>query len=94
MKLIDNFKLKNIDELVEWFDENCNFEYAPWHKWFDNNYCHKCPSEIGKCTYTGREMEFCWCEVNDNKCKFFPNMDSTLDSKQVIKMWLESEIEE
>ena len=93
MKVIDKLKSKNIDELAEWFDEKCSSEYSPWHQWFDNNYCGNCPSEIGKYEDSNREIEFCWCELNDNKCRFFPDMNSVPDSKQVIKMWLESEIE-
>lgn len=93
MKVFDKFKSKNIDELAAWLDKYCNFEYAPWINWWEDNYCNKCPSEIGKHEDSDREMEFCWCELND-KCKFFPDMDSTPDSKQVIKMWLESEIKE
>ena len=93
MKLIDKFKSKNIDELAAWLDKYCYFEYAPWINWREDNYCNNCPSEIGKYEDSDREMEFAWCELND-KCKFFSDMDSTPDSKQVIKMWLESEIEE
>ena len=94
MKVIDKLKSKNIDEFAAWLDEHCWIDNAPWIQWFDNTYCDKCPSEIGKYEDSNVEIEFCWCEVNDNKCKFFPDMDSTPDSKQVIKMWLESENEE
>ena len=93
MKVFDKFKSKNIDELAAWLDKYCNFEYAPWITWWEDNYCNNCPTEIGKYEDSDREIEFCWCELHD-KCKFFPDMDSTPDSKQVIKMWLESEIEE
>ena len=94
MKNIDMIKSKNIDELAEWLDRNCYSEYAPWVQWWNYNYCNKCPSEIGKVEDFDGEIEFCWCELNDNKCKFFPDMDSVPDSKQVIKLWLESEIKE
>ena len=93
MKVIDQLKSKNIDEFSEWLDEHFTSEYTPWEQWFNKNYCNKCPSEIGKCELYENEMEFAWCELHD-KCKFFPDMDSTPDSKQVIKMWLESETEE
>ena len=93
MKVIDNLKSKSVDEFAEWLDTNCHSEYAPWIQWWNDNYCYKCPSEIGKYEDSDREIEFCWCELNDNKCKLFPDMNSTPDSKQVIKMWLESELE-
>lgn len=93
MKVFDKLKSKNIDGLAEWFDEYCSSEYSPWERWFNNNYCYNCPSEIGKYPDSNIEIEFCWCELND-KCKFFPGMNETPDSKQVIKLLLESEIEE
>lgn len=93
MKVFDKFKSKNIDELAEWLDKYSNFEYAPWMKWLEDTYCSKCPTEIGRFVDSDRDVNFCWCELH-NKCRFFSDMDSIPDSKQVIKMWLESEIEE
>ena len=93
MKNIDMIKSKNIDELAEWLDRNCYSEYAPWIQWWNDSYCNKCPSVFGKYADSDREIEFCWCELHD-KCKFFPDMEETPDCKQMIKMWLESEIEE
>ena len=91
MRNVDKIKSKSLDEFAEWLDEHCMYEDSPWAQWFDNNYCSKCPSEIGKYTDSNVDLEFSWCELNDYKCKFFPDMESTPDSKQVIKMWLESE---
>ena len=93
MKVIDEFKSKTIDEFIDWLDEYCSFEDSPWVQWFDKNYCNKCPAEIGRYVDSDRDMKFAWCELYD-KCRFFPDMVNVPSSKQMIKMWLESEIEE
>ena len=90
MKVIDEFKSKTIDEFITWLDEYCSFDNAPWIKWWDENYCSKCPAEVGKYEDSDREMKFSWCELHD-KCRFFTELDATPSSKDIIKMWLESE---
>lgn len=96
MTIFENFKNKDIDELVDWFSEHCSFDSAPyWHFW-DEKYCSKCEPEItcvpdlSKDLNSDIECECAWCELN-NKCKFFPNINDIPDEKQIIKMWLESE---
>lgn len=91
MTVFESIKTKNIDELVDWFNEHCDFDSAPWWKWWDKNYCNNCKSEVGHISEIGREMEFAWCELHDN-CKFFKDMDNIPNTKQIIKMWLMSEI--
>ena len=89
MKVFDNIKNKNIDEFAEWLDEHCHFDYAPWWKWWDENYCGKCESIV----FTDDEdykKEFAYCEHYGN-CRFFNEMEKIPDNKQIIKMWLESE---
>lgn len=90
MKVIDKLKSKTIDEFIDWLDEYCDFENAPWVQWWDTSYCKKCPLVIGKYEDSDRELKFAWCELHD-KCKFFPDMNEVPDNKQIIKMWLESE---
>lgn len=98
MTKFDNFKSKNIDELVEWLDKYGAFDNSPWMLWFDKNYCRNCPPEDSLIPDSQEEQEYwhhcecAWCELHD-KCKFFPEMDEVPDNKQVIKMWLESEEE-
>lgn len=89
MTVFDNIKNKNIDEFVEWIDKHCTCGDSPWHKWWDENYCNKCNPEIGYVPELDRDLEFAWCELHD-KCRFF--QDDVLDNKQIIKIWLESEI--
>lgn len=85
MTIYESFKSKNIDELVEWLDKYC-IDIAPWIIWFDENYCKKC-DEI----YHENEEDYAWCEPN-GVCRFFKDMDDIPDNKQIIKLWLESEI--
>ena len=91
MKVIDKLKSQTVDEFIDWLDEYCRFEGSPWIQWWNENYCSKCPAMIGKYEDSDRELEFSWCELHD-KCKFFPDMDEVPDSKQIIRMWLESEV--
>ena len=89
--IITQFKLlktKNIDEFAEWLDKHGQFDGSPWMKWYDENYCKKC--EPIMCHYPDSKVEFpcSWCELNNNKCKFFPQLDEAPDNKKIIKMWL------
>ena len=88
MNKFDNLKSKNIDEFTEWLDEYCYHDNAPWMTWFDNNYCKKCegiPNE------SFSWIEYAYCEKY-KKCRFLPEMDEAPNCKQIVKMWLESEI--
>lgn len=84
------FKIKNIDSFVEWLDKYREQSYEPWDCWFDKNHCDKCETIIKENTL-GIKYEYSWCELNNNKCRFFQDMNEVPCGKQVIKMWLESE---
>ena len=90
MKVFDSIKSKNIDELAEWLDKHCDFDSALWWKYWDKNYCNKCESVVTGTNVFGYPLEHAYCEINNN-CRFFKDMDDIPDSKQIIKMWLESE---
>lgn len=90
MKNVDKIKSKSINDFAKWLDKYCSFEDSPWVKWWNDKYCNKCPSEIGKIEGSDREIEFSWCELH-NKCRFFPDMNENVSSEQILKMWLESE---
>lgn len=92
MTVYENIKSKNIDEFAEWLDKYGFYEDSPWMDWWNKNYCGKCESEIVFAPYLNHNIECCWCELN-NRCKFFPEMDKQPSSKEMIKMWLESEAE-
>ena len=93
MTQFEKFNLMDIDTLAEWICEHGEFDGSPWCKWFDETYCRKC--EPVMCHYPNSKREFpcAWCEL-ERKCKFFMNLNEQPDSKDVIKMWLESEVKE
>lgn len=92
MRMYDCFMSKNIDEITDWFVEYADFDCAPWVKWWDDNYCKQCEPEIGCVQEYNIEMECAWCELH-NKCKYFQDTEDIPNNKQVIKMWLEQEID-
>lgn len=91
MTQLEMFKNMDIDAFIEWLDKHGQFDGSPWMKWFDCKYCSNC--EPVMCHYEGSEREFpcAWCEINDNKCKYFLEMDAAPGNRDIIKMWLESE---
>ena len=95
MNNFKNLRSMSIDQLVEFLGTNGHHD-AIWWKWFEEAYCEKCESEtVYIDEHEGEhiwktECECCYCEVHD-KCRFFPDMDDVPDSKETIKMWLESE---
>lgn len=95
MNNFEKLKSMSIKELVELLDDNFGFiADAPWDRLFSEKYCKNC--EPIMCHYEGSTHEFpcAWCELNDDKCKFFPKMDKVPNNKEIIKMWLETEVEE
>lgn len=91
MTRFEKTKFMNIDEISIWLDKYGQFDTAPWTVWFADKYCDNCESIM--CHYEDSEYEFpcAWCELNDG-CKFFPEMDEVPDNKAIIKLWLESEV--
>lgn len=92
MKVFDEIKSKNIDELAEWLDKYGMFDGSPWVDWFDKNYCKKCEPVIAHASHLNKDMEFAWCELNDN-CRYFTDMNNAPDNKEIIKLWLGHECE-
>lgn len=90
MTVFDSIKNKNIDELAEWIDEHCNFDDALHWKYWDENYCNKCEPITAGTNVFGYPLKYAPCEITGN-CKFFKDAKDIPNSKQVIKMWLESE---
>lgn len=94
MTVFDSIKNKNIDELAEWLEKYCNdFDSAvPWWKYWDENYCNKCEPITAGTNVFGYPQKYAYCEIG-GYCKFFKDIKGIPDSKQVIKMWLESELD-
>ena len=77
----------SLEELATWIDEHGEFDNSPWMHWFDSMYCQNC--EAIMCKYPN----FCSYRELENECKFFPGRE-TPDNKEIIKMWLEKEVED
>lgn len=88
MTVFENIAIKNIDEFAEWLNEFCDFDSAPWWKWYDENYCKICEAIVDT-DDEGNEKEYAYCELYGN-CRFFKDMMGIPDNKHIIKMWLES----
>lgn len=94
MTVFESFKIKNIDELAEWLDDNWMDDDSPWILWWDKKYCDNCECVLCEAPYYfGGQIECSYCEVND-RCRFFEDrhIDDILDNKAIAKMWLESEV--
>lgn len=93
MTIFKSIKSKDIDEFAEWLDKYGKFDNSPWIEWFDKKYCKKCMSEYVYSKRFEKEIECAWCEIY-KKCKHFPDLDWSPDNEDIIKLWLESEIED
>lgn len=90
MKIIDVIKSYTTDEMVDFLDEYSMHDSNPWFDWWDENYCSKCMTEIKFTPYCGRYFEYAYCELHNN-CRYFQDMEEVPDSKQILKIWLETE---
>lgn len=92
MNNFERLKSMSMDELVEWLDKHLQFDASPWCRWFDTNYCKNC--EPIMCNYPNSDFQFpcAWCEL-ENKCKYFSELDGQPNTRDFVKMWLESEVE-
>lgn len=91
MTVFESIHSKNIDELVEWLDKNGAYNQSPWERWFNANYCRKCKPVVTQLPYLKGEHVCNWCEAN-NGCVYFQDMKKIPNRRQVIRLWLESEI--
>ena len=101
MNNFEKLQSMSVDELAKWLDEYGQFDTAPWMTWWNDNYCEQCESITVKITEEDKlknhisclrdEFECAYCEINDNKCKFFPEMEDMPDNVEIIKLWLEEE---
>lgn len=94
MNNFEKLQSLGIEQFAEWLDQNGMWDNSPWSKWFDSKYCQQCESV--KATVEGylgtRECEFAWCEL-EHRCRYFADHEEVPDCKEIIKMWLEAEVE-
>ena len=83
----------DIDQLVEWLDDRADDEELIWLVWFSKKYCDNCERGVVYDEYYGRERGCVYCETHNNCC-FFPDMQKVPDHKEIIKLWLESEVQD
>ena len=95
MNNYDKLQLMSIEQFAEWLDANGMWDNSPWSKHFDSEYCQKCESikATVKDDFGERECEFAWCEL-ENKCRYFTERKEVPDCREIIKMWLESEVKD
>lgn len=79
----------NLDEFAEYYVENFKCDDDLPSTWFDKKYC----DNGKKCTpiiIDGKEYNYCDLYL---VCKYsFDESNDFLDDKQIVKMWLESEV--
>ncbi len=93
MNNFEKLKSMSVEELAKWLDKHGQFDNSPWITWFDQKYCKNCEDIM--CKYEDGEREFpcAYCEIHDT-CKFFPNFNYVPGNEDVVKMWLESNVED
>lgn len=87
----EKLRSKSVSELAEWFAEQFEYEYTPWDRWFNENYCSDCEPVIARLFEDNSEHECSFCEVNGDTCRYFPSKDILLDLPLLIETWLKSE---
>jgi hypothetical protein len=102
MTNLENLKAMSLEELAEWLDKNTIFDDSPWLNSFNENYCIKCESlkldyedaeeKLGiDLLFDHNTCDCAFCEVY-GRCRFFENCESVPNNKEMIKLWLNSEI--
>lgn len=102
MTRFEEFKNMDIEALAKWICENGQFDGSPWCEWWDEKYCSKCESvmckaeevldKLGFEPFYEKDVECAYCELH-KKCKYFLDWEEQPDSKDILKLWLESETE-
>lgn len=91
MTIFEKNKTANIDELAEFLYTSFDRDDALWDEWFDENYCSKCQRITVQPLDYHMPIDVSWCELNEG-CKLCSEITDALDNKQVIKLWLQSEV--
>ena len=89
----EKLKSMSIEDLSEWLDKYVSYDDSPWCDWFDQKYCKNCEEIMCKSPDDCREFPCAYCEIYYN-CRFFQDKEDVPDSKEIIKMWLESNEED
>ena len=102
MTNFEKLKSMSLEELAKWLDKNGIIDNSPWFEDFNSKYCANCESVM--CKYEDAEktlgfkpfydddVECTYCEIY-GKCRYFEDRDEVPDGKEMVKLWLESEVE-
>lgn len=91
MNIYEKIKSMQIEELTDWIEKYGQFDDSPWVNYFSSCYCENC--EAIECEQDEKTELYSYCELHDS-CKFFPNLNHAPELKDMIKLWLESEVKD
>ena len=94
MNNFEKLKAMSRTKMAEWLNDYGQYDNSPWQKWFDKHFCSKCESVKATVNdyFGNRECKFAYCEL-EKKCRYFDDYEDVPDSLEIIKMWLEVEVE-
>ena len=101
MTRFEEFKNMDIEAFTEWICKYGELDGSPWMTWWDENYCSKCESieccyadakaKLGFEPFYESSVECAYCEL-EHKCRFFQEMNEIPSCKDIVNMWLKSEV--
>ena len=103
MNNFEKLKAMSVEDLAAWLDKNGIIDNSPWLEDFNNKYCANCESIMCKYEdikgsigfqpyFSERGIECAYCEIY-KKCRYFEDMDEVPDGKEMVRLWLNSEVE-
>ena len=102
MNNLEKLKSMSIEELAEWLDNNGMVDNSPWLEDFNNKYCANCKpimckyedaeKIVGFKPFYDDEVECAYCEIY-NKCRYFESRDEVPEGVEIVKLWLNEEVE-
>lgn len=103
MNNFEKLKSMSIEDLAAWLDQNGIVDNSPWLEHFNNKYCANCEAVMCKYEdaektlgfkpmFDDEEIECAYCEIY-KKCRHFLEMTEVPDGAEMVKLWLEAEVE-
>ena len=103
MNNFEKLQSMSIDDLAKWLDQNGIIDNSPWMLHFNDKYCANCESVMCKYEdaeevvgfkpyFSDSDVECAYCEIY-GKCRYFEEMGEVPDGAEVVRLWLESEVE-
>ena len=104
MTNFEKLKAMDVNSLAAWLDKNGIIDNSPWFEDFNNKYCANCESVMCKYEdaekvlgfkpcFSEEDIECTYCEAH-KKCRFFPDMAKAPEGAEMVKLWLEAEVNE